>query len=349
MNPQISYKIKIVSFISMIMVVILHSYNLDTKFKGVLPEIIIDYNWFIQNFISNGMARIAVPVFFIISGYLIFKEGYLSKNLYIVKIKNRIKTLFIPFLFWSLLSIVIYFILQEIPQLQPFFSKELIKSLSFSEFLKLIFFKPIPYQLWFLRELFLLVLLSPIFYFLLRKLKWIILVVISVPWFIDLFEINQLFEALFFFNLGIYLSLYFNNLNIKLSTVNKPQLFFLLWIVLVFLKTYLGFQNFNDNLILFFHKTSILIGVYTLFILPYEAIEINENLLKKAFIIYLIHEPILTFFKKGMLFVIGNTSIDYLIVYLVSPIAVILLSLLLGSIFKKISNELYSLSVGGRE
>ena len=71
MNNYLKNKITTISFLLMIMVVNIHSYNL-------LPIIPKGYNTFIQDLFSQGFSRIAVPLFFIISGYLFFlniKEG----------------------------------------------------------------------------------------------------------------------------------------------------------------------------------------------------------------------------------------------------------------------------------
>lgn len=69
-----------------------------------------------------------------------------------------IGTLFIPYLFWSLFGVLFYFTLQSLPPLQVFFTKKLIIDYSFQELINVIFNQPIPYQLWFLKDLMILVL-----------------------------------------------------------------------------------------------------------------------------------------------------------------------------------------------
>ena len=72
MNKYLSDKLKAISFILMGMVVFLHSYNIKIKFASGTGIIKQGYNSFTQDFISNGVTRIAVPLFFTISGYLFF-------------------------------------------------------------------------------------------------------------------------------------------------------------------------------------------------------------------------------------------------------------------------------------
>lgn len=72
MNKSLSKKITIISFITMIMVVFLHANNLVINLKAGNIKINRGYNSFIQDFFTQGITRVAVPIFFIISGYLFF-------------------------------------------------------------------------------------------------------------------------------------------------------------------------------------------------------------------------------------------------------------------------------------
>lgn len=115
MNNYLKNKITTISFLLMIMVVNIHSYNL-------LPIIPKGYNTFIQDLFSQGFSRIAVPLFFIISGYLFFlniKEGLLIE--FLLKYKSRFKSLVIPYLFWTVFSCLLYLFLQSIPFVSVFF------------------------------------------------------------------------------------------------------------------------------------------------------------------------------------------------------------------------------------
>jgi len=53
------------------------------------------FSQLIRNFISQGLARIAVPLFFMMSGYLFFLDFEWSLDKYKRKIRNRISTLLI--------------------------------------------------------------------------------------------------------------------------------------------------------------------------------------------------------------------------------------------------------------
>jgi len=143
MNKQLSNKIKISSLLLMIMVIYLHAINIkDIHGDSFYPiDFISSINIFIQNLLSQGIARIAVPLFFIIAGYLFFKEKYFTIQLYKSKLKKRLNTLVIPYIFWSFVVIVIYFTLQLLPNVSHYFNTALIiKDLSYTEILYKLFF-----------------------------------------------------------------------------------------------------------------------------------------------------------------------------------------------------------------
>ena len=57
----------------------------------------------------EGIARIGVPLFFFISGFLFFYYDDFSKNVYLGKIKKRFKSLVVPYIFWNLVVVGFYF------------------------------------------------------------------------------------------------------------------------------------------------------------------------------------------------------------------------------------------------
>lgn len=96
---------------------------------------------------------------------------------------------------WSFWGLAFFFILQQVPQSKSFFTNDLIANYSFTKVLDTLFLNPIPYQLWFLRDLIVLVLFSPIIYLLIKHLKWIPLIVFLILW-LDLFDNNTVLAGL---------------------------------------------------------------------------------------------------------------------------------------------------------
>jgi surface polysaccharide O-acyltransferase-like enzyme len=336
----------------MIMVVFLHSYNLDNKQGSQLVFFEKDYNWLIQNFISYGITRIAVPLFFLISGFLFVYSSSFSLQDYKVKVAKRFKTLFIPYLFWTLFGSLLYFIMQSVPQSQGFFTKKLIKDYDFIEWLNAIFIEPIPYQLWFLKDLIVMVLISPLIIFAVKKLRMLFLAIIFIFWMLNQDSIFLTSEALLFFSTGIYLSL-FRPKSIELKS-KKTYLMLCIWIVILTLKTILSLFIANVFLESILLKVSILVGIIAFWwFLDGITIRLGRNKvflsgMTFSFFIYLFHEPLLTIVKKALFAALSVNSLTSLAVYLVAPVLTILICVLVGFVFKSRLNFMYKLTTGNR-
>jgi hypothetical protein len=121
----------------------------------------------------------------------------------------------------------------------------------------------------------------------------------------------------------------------------------------VFLLAKIGFLYFNASTILvtLLHKISILTGIravwnsYDYFSNDKQS---NSSWYGITFFIYAFHEPVLTFFKKGLFFALGTSESQYFLVYFVAPILTIALSYLIGQILKKHFTFIYEIITGGR-
>ena len=99
-------KIQVYSFFSSLLVIFIHAFNLNTY--GIDKSNPIVY-W-IEMIISQDIGLLAVPMFFVISGFLFFRtvSDYGSIT---VKQKKRIKTLLIPYLLWTTIYMLFFFVL----------------------------------------------------------------------------------------------------------------------------------------------------------------------------------------------------------------------------------------------
>ncbi|SFR62196.1 acyltransferase family protein [Maribacter stanieri] len=356
MNKYLSDKLKSISFVLMVMVVFLHSYNVGIKYNTEIVQTDQDINWFLQNAISKGFTIIAVPLFFIISGYLLFLNLTNGKlKTFLPKFKKRLKTLVVPYLFWSLYGLAFIFILQTIPISRPYFNNELIVEYSLLKLLNAIFINPVPYQLWFVRDLIILILLSPILYRLIKVFKTISLVLFLCTW---LFEFNFVIfsnEALFFFTVGLYIAI--NKISLYQPILKKNYaLLILFWITIVLVKTTLILYKVeNECIIIGLNKLSILIGVLSLwgcYDYKFENTDISRSkifpIFQYSFFLYAFHEPLLSIFRKGFQNLLGASEISSISAYILAPIITILISITLAYFIKKNAHKLYSIITGGR-
>lgn len=354
MNAYLSLKIKIFSFVLMIMVVFLHSYNLLIKFKSLTITVEKGPSSFIQEFISGGITHVAVPLFFIISSYLFFLKlkGDLFKE-YLSKLRKSISTILMPFIIWSAWGILFFFILQEIPQTKIFFTNNLIRDYTINQFFNVLFINPIAYQLWFLRDLFILIILSPLIFVCIQKIGWFFMIPIGLLWFLNINLVSIQNQSLFFFVSGALMAMKISDLMQERNQLNAIA-YSGIWILIITLKTTVLYLDYGNELVVnLLEKIGILIGCVALWKLydrlaKHKCLENMEkySFLGYSFFLYLIHEPILSMFKKIFFFILGQNQ--SLLVYFLAPVITIFLGLAIGLALKRSMPKLYFILTGGR-
>lgn len=354
MGEKISVKLRVLSFMAMVMIIYLHSYNLVVKIENGNVSIKKDFNSFIQVFVSDGLTRIAVPLFAAISGYLFFYIFKPSLVEFLFKYKRRCKSLVLPYLIWSAWGILFYFILQAPVQTRKFFNGVLIKDYGLGQILKILLWDPLPYQLWFLRDLIFLVILTPVLYTIIKYLKWFAILLFLVVWFrnYNLYILSP--DTFFFFSLGVHLAINVPNFLI-LKYRELAILTLVLYLSLLILKTYLFQIDFYSDYTYLLLKGSILSGIFAVWFL-YDMLFDNINIqtlrwyryTSYSFFLYAFHEPVLTLLKKATIYIFGRSEWALLVSYIFLPLVVVLSALTIGVNLKKHVVNFYNLITGGR-
>ena len=159
-----------------------------------------------DDFVMAFLKEQSVPIYYFISGYVFFFGIELTKVVYVKKIRNRIKTLFIPYLIWNLLFFAYNSINASIFRLEDFFKSFwcIYTDLSNKTY-------PVNYPLWFLRDLMIAVLCTPLINWSIKKFRYFYLIPIGVVWLsaniYNYGRIAQLASAFFFFSFGAYMSI----------------------------------------------------------------------------------------------------------------------------------------------
>ena len=123
---------------------------------------------------ASGISRF--PLFFLVSGFLFFQKYDGSWATYKEKLSRRVKTLLIPFLIWNFATYLVYFAGESIPATKVYFATKYwppIRSFTALDYANAFFgFTvkfPMSYQFWFIRDLMVMVVLSPLIYLLLKR------------------------------------------------------------------------------------------------------------------------------------------------------------------------------------
>lgn len=356
MNDYLRTKIKVLSFVLVVLVVIVHSYNINIQTEPEGLYTISGLNGFIQEFFCQGLNRIASPLFFIISGYLFYVNLTGQPKDFFRKIKKRFFTLIIPYLFWSLWGLLLYLALQSVLPDSISFNKGLIMNWDIGTLMNTIFLDPVPYQLWYVRDLTVFAVLSPVIYILLRYLKVFLVLFFLVMWFYDFNFLLFRNQSILFFIFGAFISSRNGNL-LNARSPGAAAIFTSLWILIVLFKTtlvYNGFQNLY--LLVLIHKISIVAGVLAINNL-YNILFINNEEIVKAnlfrivsfsFFLFVSHEPVSTIFKKGLFWLFGNSELTSFVFFIITPLLTISLCVFAGYHLKRLTPKFYGTITGWR-
>ena len=163
---------------------------------------------FLKLLVSQTLVKVVVPVFFIVSGYLFFANvREWSVNVYRQKIIRRFKTLLLPYLLWNLMMAVklrtfswnMFWVYGDHAGMQ-------IDWLGNENWMT----APANMPLWFLRDLMVVSLLTPIIYILLKRFGWYVMTPLTLLYLSGLgaFAIPGLsMYSMFFFSLGAFVSI----------------------------------------------------------------------------------------------------------------------------------------------
>lgn len=373
-----SLTIDMLRFPLAIMVIFIHinptvTNLIDTNFPLASMQGILNV---IEIIFSHTLTHIAVPIFFLISGFLFFFnfkqwswEGYKKK------IKNRIHTLIIPYFMWNLccLAIIICAKLGAV----------VIKGKSISEVYTYLAEKswhlfydcnvwgthkinwlghflyqsgPIDLPLWFLRDLIIISLLTPIVFYFVKKTKiWGILFLfsayISRIWtLLPGFSIT----AFFFYSLGAYFAI--NGINL-ISFVKRHH-YIIIPIAILLLCACTIYDGTNtiigQNIYPFFICSGVFAAFYivSVFVERYHLTP-NKLLVSSCFFIYAFHavniiSPLSLSCRIIHLIIPGQSTLEEFICYFAAPFLTAFICLLTLNILKKLFPKLTLLLSGNR-
>lgn len=297
--------------------------------------------------LSNIIARVAVPLFFLCSGFLFFyKTSEFSFATYLDKLKKRVRTLLIPFLIWNVLFIIVL-------NLFSFLSGGSLLGEGFEvkDWLRVFGLNcnhhPVNYPLWFIGDLMIATLLSPVIYWLTKKLKFVFPLILGVLWLVNS-NVCWKLEAFFFFSLGAFFSI--NKrcfIDLVKSRLVVLGVAYLLMIAITFCCKDLDFW-------IYLRRISIVIGVG--FVVSLTTKFVSEEKWKEikflttgSFFLYLHHAILLPIYKNVLFAVIPPTSdLRMIVLYFLLAIITIAIGLGLYYITKRFLPKTTRFLMGGR-
>lgn len=315
--------------------------------------------WNISYYITEILARIAVPSFFIFSGFLFFNNiDHFNFTIYRTKIKKRIRSLLIPYLFWNAVVVMFYYLQQTFAPSLAGNTHNLVVNYNIDDWVHAFWTDPISYPLWYVRDLMIVCVISPVIYFLIKRSGLIFPLLMLVLW---LFRIDLLIrgdvEAVAFFSLGSFMSLKDNN---GINICKKALPFTIISSIVL---TILEILTLNSVISLIPEDSLILKVIHSLNVLSLIMICIavasilldkglakrNETLDKSCFFVYCFHAlPIILFTILLARIMAPTNDINALAIYFISPAITLIIGVLLYYLINKFFPKFCAIITGGR-
>jgi len=371
LSAAISEKFKWWVFISIVLIVFLHGYNLQQRFLQPWTTVYeaLTPTTFTEYFLANGVLRFLIPMLFAISGFLYALHDTMPNGR---RIRRRLRALLLPYLIWSTFAIVMTWLLELFPYTRHIVftsgiayiddRRRLLHDYRWFELLRSWLLSSIAYQLWFLRVLLMYNLVYPVLRWCIGHpiVKWIFWVTLLLLWIGSFESVFADGEGLLFFSFGIWLQK--TNFNIDSAAYRRRTI--LVWAGLLMAsaaaKTWLAFKgqamlgNQVFPVIILLHKLTVASGL----IVAWFGLDVlncwcmrNRRfvaLTAFSFFIYAFHTPLVGYAINPMLSWLHPLPAFRLLGFLLLPLAVIALSIGLGAVLRRIAPRAYRTLTGGR-
>lgn len=365
-NEQLQSKtIAFLRFPLIVGVVLIHAHFTEVVCNGtdLMREGGFPLYYDVSYFFSEILARISVPLFFVISGFLFFyrSDSFQFKD-YGQKLKKRAKTILVPYIFWNLLVIGLFFLSQTFIPGMMSGSIMLVKDFTFADWMwafwnadmiggaKPVGEFPICFQLWFIRDLMVAMLLSPLLYFLVKKLRLFALACLGLLWFFGVSShvVGLSIVALFFFSIGAFFSVHGRNFVCAVKPFLPVSM--LVFFALAFVE--LVFREYSWAV--YVHRANILAGIVfavslSAYLVGKRQWNANAFLADSSFFVYAYHAlPLVLVIKLSFKMFHPQSSMEMLGIYFVSTAFVIAAGLIAYYLLKRYLPRFTAIITGGR-
>ena len=323
---------------------------------------------------SGCIALVAVPVFFFISGYLFFANiSQMNMHVYWQKMRKRFTSLFVPYISWNLLCIPILLLVTYGEALNGTRAMTDFTELVHSDRWGHIFWdfyskdatytnlwgwallkeNPVLSTFWYVRDLIIMSVLSPVIYWYVKKTKWIGFWGLVLVFVFRIWPHIALGPQSLFFVFGAYASLLYGRLTVANKSVR--YVIYILAIVLTIVMVILfGNDTWRGFLLAPLYT---LVGCYAVLNLMGSLVErksvppMPSLLTKSSFFVYALHIEFalpIGFFIMKFMFRYAEHPLLLTVQYLLTPCLIYAICVLAYIIMQKFMPKLLSILNGSR-
>ena len=299
-------------------------------FVGCLNSLHIEHRTtFLESIYEWGgkLATIAVPVFFFLSGYL-FEEGCSTLKVYKQKIRKRVGSVLVPFVVFNFFAICVHY--AKTPD-----------NISVVDFIHRLIVEPQDFPLWYLQNLMVLFLLTPLV--MMSHKKWLDFSYLALT--IIVFCTFEGDKVLFlkvrnwgfcFYNIGAFCNRYFHELTMR-------GVYSILLFVLGVVAYMLSILSNNYYLIQYYNLFIVLVLVFNLRTIG-RIFKIFLKYSKYTSFIYFSH----TILVAGFCVSIMNIYFCNVVGYVLTPILVVIFLIAIYNIMMRLVPKTFSFMIGNK-
>lgn len=347
--------IECLRFFSVCTVVLLHS---DGPPLDGNDDILCHFGIYntIKILFSEGLCGIAVPILFIISGYLFFvgMEEW-NMNTWVDKIKRRGKSLFVPYILWNVIAIC--FSLSMTLILKGGDASNIVSWYQNIGGIRAIWDcgtggLPINFPLWYIRDLMVFVMLAPIIFLFVKRIGIVGLSILFLAYVFDYWIKIPGFSAkgLFYFALGAYFSIN----NIDFTAFYRNNIFVATIIACPFIIMMVLTYGCHDEIWGYAHRLFTLfgsasaIGIFA-YLFERKHLKVRPLLSNSSFFVYAAHGtivlPVISIILGKIL---PTNQISFIIQYFSAPAITIAILVFCYYCLHKWMPQTISVLTGGR-
>ncbi len=332
-TPYISRKILHVKMICALLVISIHMYN-----AGLHSVSSLYYEQWFEDWWSQGVARIAVPLFFFMSGYLVFSSRTVQLNAKDLakRLPHKLLRLFVPFVSWNFIYFV-WSVMLDIILSRPITNTPIY-------ILQALFLYKCNAPFWYIFQLIFLVALTPLLFVLLKRRATAIAVcVVCLAGFFFIPGNQEIFllPGLLFYTIGATAFLHFNK---SVNHVNMRVSLVALLILIVLLVWRVSLtdmeKTITDLLPTLPYKLFDILTPFA-FWLAIDLFKIGDRKVysfeTETFLIYAMHSMLLMGIGIIVNKALGSFAVQgRLIIYLIMPIVVACICIVVAKLLRKI-------------
>lgn len=302
---------------------------------------------------SHYIGGLALCWFFFLSGFLFFynlQDGQYGKEWVTRKWRRRLRSVLIPYVVWNLIMVLAVILVSTLFQWVGIsYSQDPVVALR-RGWVYWFITGPIDFPLWYLRDLVVLSLLAPLFYYPVKKCPWITMAVLLGLYLATFLGLKFfLFPSFTFFGIGAWMSIRKDNLIELCYRYRMPAAILSVFLLAGTLMHYN--LDLDNNFFLLFAP----FGMVTFFNICYswyKCPRIRKGLLgltETVFFIYAAHEIYILGWTKGLFVrVLGDALWAQWVSYLLVPVVTLFVCLLLFYALKRFAPRTLAFLCGFR-